>query len=264
MKNDKVDYLDNNPLGRLYELDDVESRNFDLGAENLYRSGVRSRSSYRLSSEIRNSRKINKLEEDIDNIYLSIQNFKRELEESHDRARRSDGKIQKLSGDSRALEKKIHDDRYKTVEIISIVAAFFAFIATEFQLLAHLKSFWQFLSISLIAFGCTSFFALIMARVARDPGKYNGIWDFMANNKLLVFSVAAVIMGAIFPVAGYLLEKGNIESKDDYVKVRRQSCNGLANRVAQFDFNAEDAAWRYDQLRTTYDTLQCSSPDLLK
>lgn len=169
--------------------------------------------------------------------------------------------LDSIKRQAKGVQKSLEGDRYKNVEIISIVAAFFAFIATEFQLFAHLKSFWQFLSVSFVVFGCTSFFALIMARVARDPGKYNGIWDFIKNNKLLIVSILAMLAGAATP---FFTDKSTVESRDNYIRTRHQACGDLTNHMGSFDFSSQDSVQKYEQLRKKYDSLQCSSPDLLR
>lgn len=172
--------------------------------------------------------------------------------------------LKNMQAQSEQMRANLERDRYKNVEIISIVAAFFAFIATEFQLFAHIKSFSQFLSISLIVFGCTSFFALIMARVARDPGKSDGLMDFLRNNKLLILSVVMILLGVFISAAGYLLEKSNIESKGNYIKTRHRACGELTDDIARFNFGVNSDMQKYEQLYKKYNNLRCDNSELLK
>lgn len=238
-----------------------------------YKSGSTGNSPYEgtaatvAGSNFLRDHEIKKLKDSMGNLEEQMTHIRKQLEEAksdiQENKRAVLGEFEdKVDRQTAKLESQIRRDRFKNIEIISIVAAFFAFIAAEFQLFAHLKNFWQFLAITLIVFGCTSFFAIIMGWAA-DTSTADTTRS-SRHRGLMAFSIIMIVAGTTVSIASYSFEKGVIESRDNYIKIKHQACGDLTDHIGSFDFSVQDSAQKYEQLRKKYDNLQCGSPDLLK
>lgn len=256
------------PDGRLsgFTFDKSDTYGSDTAKSSPYEevAATRAGSNFSRASELK------KLKDSVGNLEEQMTHIRKQLEEAKSDIQENKKAVlgefeDKVDRQTAKLESQIRRDRFKNVEIISIVAAFFAFIAAEFQLFAHLKNFWQFLAITLIVFGCTSFFAIIMGRAADTgmvgtikAGKFRlPISKDGRRRGLMAFSIIMIAAGTIVSMVSYSFEKGVVESRDNYIRTRHQACGDLTNHIGSFDFSTQDSTQKYDNL-------QCGSPDLLR
>lgn len=148
------------------------------------------------------------------------------------------------------LRGNLEKDRFKSIEIITLVVAFFTFISTNFQLMSHLTNFIQFVALAFILLGAVTLFVLLTGRIANGPEKWSGCKNFVLNNKLLFISLGFVGVGVFFSFyyADYEAAQKSLSN------VKAQNCSEIITELRK-----EQKQDKIGILRDTYEFIGCNN-----